>query len=76
MSLFDQSSMPEQRAGTMLDFAIGLFLGWFFGLLAICCLFGFSARGGVSQKFKNGIMLGIGFKFLYGMYMLTTQMNR
>jgi len=35
------ASAENRREGTLADLLIGIFLGWFFGILSICCMSGF-----------------------------------
>lgn len=53
--------MNNMSEGTGYMFFLGIVMGWFFGILGICCLFN---RRYQNKKFRNGLYIGIVVKML------------
>ena len=60
---FDVNNMNE---GTSCDLLLGCLMGWFFGILGICCLFN---RRYQTKKFRNGLYTGIIVKLIIAINM-------
>jgi len=61
--LLDNANMSE---GTSCDMMLGCLMGWFFGILGICCLFN---RRYQNKKFRNGLYIGILVKLIIAINM-------